>query len=161
MIRVWHPFYDWEELGMWYNLPKNQEETLFAQAVEFTGDHELYGSYMLLVADNWPVSCEHNLTARGVNHKAWIGHAACYMAIGCPEHITRKAWRELTDEQRELANKKAEEAIDYWHENKSKKVHKSMVSEGLQGNSRRSTGESREAMQSPVLQGDSSRNIEK
>jgi hypothetical protein len=65
------------------------------------------------VADEWPASCEHNLTKPG-DKRAWIGHAAVAMAIKCPEDIVREAWGDLTDEQRERANAKASEAIAYW-----------------------------------------------
>ena len=65
------------------------------------------------VADCWRYSCEHNLTKPG-DKRPWIGHAAVAMAIGCPEDIVREAWGNLTPEQQALANKKAEEAINYW-----------------------------------------------
>lgn len=71
---------------------------------------------MLKVADSWEYSCEHNLTDSGINKQAWIGHAACCLAIGCPEYITRQAWWHLTKQQQDDANKKADEAIRYWED---------------------------------------------
>lgn len=90
------------------------------RAIEFTGDHELYGSWMIRVADEWPSSCEQNLTKRDTNRKAWIGHAAVAMAIQCPEDIVRQAWGFLTEAQQELANQKAQEAIEYWEQKHAK-----------------------------------------
>jgi hypothetical protein len=113
MKRVYHRFETWEDLGMWYSLPKPQEDVLLLEAVEFTGNAELYGGYMIRVVNEWPIACENNLTAPG-NKQAWLGHAACWMAIGCPEHVTRKAWGLLTDIQRIEANKKADHAIGIW-----------------------------------------------
>lgn len=84
------------------------------KAIEFTGDHDLYGSWMMKVADEWPFSCQHNLTKRDTNRKAWIGHAAVAMAIQCPEDIVREAWGYLTQKQQDDANAKAQLAIEYW-----------------------------------------------
>jgi hypothetical protein len=83
-------------------------------AIAFTGDHKLYGCAMLRVISEWPNSCANALTDPNLNRKAWVGHAACALAIGCPEDITRKAWGRLTDEQRALANREAERAIQSW-----------------------------------------------
>lgn len=84
------------------------------KAIEFTGNPELYGSWMLQVADQWKHSCEHNLTKMDTNRKAWIGHAAVALAIQCPEDIVREAWGYLSQDQQDRANMKAQEAIDYW-----------------------------------------------
>lgn len=99
---------------MWRNTAKEEEEGLFQKAVEFTGDAELYGNYMMRAVKEWPIACEHNLTATGVNRQAWVGHAACCIAIDCPEHIVRRAWHCLTQEQQDKANAKADEAIAFW-----------------------------------------------
>lgn len=84
------------------------------KAIEFTGNPELYGSWMLQVADQWKYSCEHNLTKMDTNRKAWIGHAAVALAIQCPEDIVREAWGYLSQDQQDRANMKAQEAIEYW-----------------------------------------------
>ena len=112
--RVYHPVKTWEEIaaGMWAD--EDGMEAMLTRAVEFTGNHALYGSFMRRVVRAWPVSCENALTDYSLNQKAWLGHAACAMAIGCPESITRKAWSYLTDEQQFLANREAEGAIREW-----------------------------------------------
>lgn len=111
---IWHPFWTWEEVesNMWGEVD-NKKEWL-QKAILFTGNHELYGLWMIKVAVNWKYSCEHNLTKSDTNKKAWIGHAAVAMAIQCPEYIVREAWGHLTKDQQDLANMKAQEAIDYW-----------------------------------------------
>jgi len=109
--QVWHPYWLWEEIK--HNMWGSTKEDLLQKAIDFTGDHKLYGSYMLRVTQEWPCSCEHNLTANQ-NRRAWIGHAAVALAFQCPEDIVRQAWWHLTDEQRELANKEAEKAIAKW-----------------------------------------------
>lgn len=101
----------------------NDRKASLKNAIEFTGNHELYGSYMLRVINEWPISCENALTDLSINRKAWVGHAAVALALQIPEDITREAWRELTDEQRFLANKEAERAIAIW-ESDYRKHHK-------------------------------------
>jgi hypothetical protein len=111
---IWHPYWSWEEVkyNMWGSV--DNRKYWLQKAIDFTGDHYLYGSWMLKVADQWKYSCEHNLTKSDINKKAWIGHAAVAMAIQCPEDIVREAWSCLTQEQQDLANMKAQEAINYW-----------------------------------------------
>lgn len=118
--RVFHPVMQWEEIAanMWGEVA--DAKAMLDQAIAFTADHELYGRFMLRVVCEWPVSCENALTDSSLNQKAWVGHAACAMALNCPEDITRKAWGFLTDEQRLLANKKAESAIRVWRERYAK-----------------------------------------
>ena len=114
--RIWHPVDKWEEMksGMWADTDNRQN--MLQDAIAFTGDHERYGKYMRKVVRSWPISCENALTDYSLNRKAWIGHAACALALGCPEDIVRSAWGMLTDEQRELANRQAANAITIWEQ---------------------------------------------
>lgn len=114
--RVYHPVSEWEEVpaNMWGEA--TDSKFMLEQAIAFTADHKLYGSFMLRVVREWPVSAENALTDASLNQKAWVGHAACAMALSCPEDVTRKAWGYLTDEQRLLANKEAARAIQEWLE---------------------------------------------
>lgn len=110
---VWHPYWAWEEVGhnMWGDV--RRRKTWLHIAIAFTGDHELYGEWMMRVIDEWPRSCEQNLTKSG-DKRAWIGHAAVALAIGCPEDIVREAWGHLSKDQQDKANDKAQAAIDTW-----------------------------------------------
>ena len=119
--RVYRDVAEWEEVkfNMWGEVP-NRKWSL-AAAVNFTGDYRLYGSYMQRVIKEWPVSCENALTDYSLNRKAWIGHAAVALAIGCPEDITRKAWGYLSQEQQDLANGVAQRAIEHWENEQCQK----------------------------------------
>lgn len=112
---VWHPWWLLEEVGhnMWGEV--SHRKTWLQMAIAFTGNADLYGEWMLKVADAWEHSCEHNLTKSG-DKRPWVGHAAVALAIGCPEDIVREAWAHLTPEQQEKANEKARQAIEYWRE---------------------------------------------
>ena len=110
---IWHPYWLLEEVNanMWGTT--NHRGTWRDIVIAFTGNAELYGEWMRRVADEWPFSCEHNLTKSG-DKRPWIGHAAVARAIGCPEDIVREALGHLSTEQQDAANQKATEAIAYW-----------------------------------------------
>jgi len=112
--RVWHPWTAWEEAAhnMWGDVA--DAKSALQAAIDFTGDHSLYGSYMVRVVREWPISCENALTDDTINRKAWVGHAAVALALQIPEDITRKAWGHLSGEQKFLANREAEKAISIW-----------------------------------------------
>lgn len=118
--RAYHPYWDWEEINanMWGSV--SNRASYLRKAIKFTGDHKRYGRFMMRVVKEWPISCENALTDYSLNRKAWVGHAACAMALGCPEDITRQAWSELTDEQRLLANREAARAIQHWERSYAK-----------------------------------------
>jgi len=114
--KIYHPYWLWEEnkFNMWGSV--DDKSTALHEAIKFTGDHKLYGSYMIKVVEQWKYSCENHLTDQNINRRAWVGHAACAMALSCPEDLTRKAWGYLTDEQRFLADREADSAIELWEE---------------------------------------------
>lgn len=114
--RVYRCVCEWEEVkhNMWGSVEYAPQA--LARAIEFTGDHVLYGSYMMRVVSEWEVSCENALTDYSLNRKAWVGAAACALGFQCPEDIVRKAWGYLSDEQRTLANRQAAIAIGDWED---------------------------------------------
>ena len=116
MKQVWHPYWDWEDYkaGMWRKLDKHEENRLLKIAKEFTSDWILYSQSMHRVVFEWPITMEHNLTNPSINQKAFVGHCAVCIEFGIPEYITRLAWKELTEKQKELANNAAQKAIDKW-----------------------------------------------
>jgi hypothetical protein len=116
ITRVYHHYEKWEEYpgGLWKKILGPDRDASVEKAVAFTGDAQLYGKWMMKVLIAWPISCEHNLSCSSMNRQAWIGHAACCLAIGCPEDVTREAWHRLTDEQRSDANAMADAAISTW-----------------------------------------------
>lgn len=121
LTRIYHPYWDWEEVehNMW-GVVDNRAHYL-KKAIEFTGDHKLYGRFMMRVANEWTSSAEHNLSNKTQNRKAWIGHAACALAFQCPEDIVREAWRHLTEDQQIKANDQAKQAIEYWEKEQCQK----------------------------------------
>lgn len=123
MKQKYHHYTKWEDYqnGMWRKVKREDEVKMLQTAIEFTGDHTRYGKSMQRVIKEWPIACEHNLTDFNINQKAFIGHCAVCLELGIPEYIVRSAWGKLTDEQRLLANKQAELAINKWHNEYFKK----------------------------------------
>jgi hypothetical protein len=125
MKRKFHRYEKWEDFkhGLWRKIKdKKEEEGLLEEAIKFTGNYSLYGEYMRRVTAEWFFSCQHNLTDTNLNRRAWIGHAACCLAIGCPEYITRRAWGMLSQEQRDLADNEADIAIKKWEEKQPRQL---------------------------------------
>jgi hypothetical protein len=136
MIRVYHPFWEWEDIGMWRNVSGADRERLLREAEVFTGNSERYGAAMLRIIDEFPIATLHNLTDENQNRRAWIGHAACYLALECPEDIVREAWGRLTERQRKDANAAADRAISEWqrrHEKENRGLHYQMDFAGIPG----------------------------
>lgn len=133
--RVYHPYHLWEEIqyNMWGDVDNNSHA--LNQVKIFISDHKLYGSYMMRVISEWPISCENAFTDPNLNRKAWVGHSAVALALQIPEDITRKAWFYLEDYERLLANKEAERAIQAWERAyiKDKSLCKSMGEQMLFG----------------------------
>lgn len=113
MKRVYIPYTEWEdwENGMWN---QTAPEGMIQKAIEFTGNAELYGSWMERVVNEWPRTMLNSLTNPSVNKRAFVGHCAVCLAIGCPEYITRLAWKQLNQEQRDAADEMAEKIISAW-----------------------------------------------
>jgi hypothetical protein len=118
MKQIYHNFELWEEYhaGMWRKESRLYEERELPKAISFTSDHVKYGGAMLEVVENWKYSCENNLSNLSINRKAWIGHAACCYKHGWPEYLVRRAWWNLTEKQRNLADKQALNAIKVWEQ---------------------------------------------
>lgn len=125
MKRKFNHYEKWEDYqtGMYSNMQGRDRRIMLNKAINFTGNAKLYGEWMIKVVNDWPVCCEHNLTDSSINQQAWIGQAACCMAIQCPEDVTRQAWGCLSQLQQEQANNQADIAIKAWHEKQNNKIH--------------------------------------
>lgn len=157
MIRKYHHYELWEDYmnGMYKQIYGKERRIMLNKAISFTGDANLYGKWMLKVVELWPICCEQNLTDIHINQKAWIGHAAVCLALGCPEDITRLAWGCLSKKQQDEANNQADISLRAWNEKQGHAIHSKVGKARLQaGNTRRSTTEAGITMQSTFLPND-------
>lgn len=117
MKRIYHRYEKCEEYsaGMWRHTEPAERQAFVSAAAKLMINAEAFRESMIKAADLWRYSCEQNLTAPTVNKQAWIGRAGCCIATGSPEDLTREAWGTLNQEQQDLANLMADEAIAYWN----------------------------------------------
>lgn len=99
---------------MWRRMEGEAGDRMWRMCIEFTGDHERYGAAMERVVKEWPRTMLNSLTSPSTNKRAFVGHCACCFDFNCPEYITRMAWKQLTDQQRTLADAVAQKIIDAW-----------------------------------------------
>jgi len=116
MKQVYKPYWKWEcyNCGMWNKVDKSIEEKMLIDAIEFTGNHILYGKAMSEVIYKWSNTMENHLTNKAINRRAFLGHCAVFYRLQIPEYIVRNAWKYLTEKQRILADNEAEKNIKEW-----------------------------------------------
>jgi hypothetical protein len=118
-LRHHHPWTDLEEYqpdgGMWRLPATHARDTHIREAEYLMADPDRFYAAMVRALDEWPRSCEVAMTTPGLNRRAWIGHAGCYLAVGSPEETTRLGWHRLDDAAQFSANDAADRAIEVWH----------------------------------------------
>jgi hypothetical protein len=102
--------------GMWRRVSSEASQlNLMALALRLLRDPDRFRAALAKVLRDWPVSCRVELTRRG-NHLAWFGQAACCLAHGVPEDLTRRAWWKLTPAEQRAADELARAAEASWRE---------------------------------------------
>lgn len=116
MTRVYHHYEQLEEFqaGMWKITRGQTRKEHIGRAANLMRDASAFETAMIAAIQQWPRSCEHNLTADAVNKIAWLGHAGCCVVAGSPEEATRVAWHTLTAQQQDAANAAAARALKTW-----------------------------------------------
>lgn len=112
--RVWVPCTEWEEITSNFWGDSRFVEHDIKTAVAFMKDTKAFGSAMDDVICDWPNSTLNALTDQQQNRQAWLGQAAVCIRFGIPEYITRKAWKELSLHEQDLANLEAKRVIKHW-----------------------------------------------
>jgi hypothetical protein len=116
--RAHYPWYELEEFhpdgGMW-SIPPAADRARLARAAEVLMAHpDRFREAMRRACREWPKSTEAALTNPSLNHRAWLGHAGCWLATGSPEETTREGWRLLDPDEQAAADDAAEQVIDWW-----------------------------------------------
>lgn len=116
MKRVFHSHDKWEEFsaGMWRVVHGPKTQDFIDAAADLMRSPEEFKLAMLRAVSDWPISCKVNLTAKGMNRQAWLGHAGCCIAVNSPENCTRLGWHTLSQREQDEANRVADEAIQIW-----------------------------------------------
>ena len=116
MARIYHHCDMLEEAPMWGNCKPSETEQLIEKSYDLLRDEASFLSACRKVLKAWPYSSEHNLSAKCLNRRAWMGWAACCVSHQSTEYTTRNAWRFLTDEEQEKANVIAQTVITEWEQ---------------------------------------------
>lgn len=109
MKQIYIPYWYWED---WINGMWQKTEFDINEAIKFIGNHKKYGKAMRKVIDLWPYTMLNSLTNPSINKLAFLGQCAASYAINCPESVTRIAWKEITQKQRDLADNEAQKCIE-------------------------------------------------
>lgn len=118
-VRYHHPYTELEEYnpngGMW-QIPATHARAAHIRESEYLmAEPERFYVAMVKAVDEWPKSCQVAMTTPGLNRRAWIGHAGCWLAVGSPEETTRLGWHNLDDAEQWAANDAADRSIAEWH----------------------------------------------
>lgn len=114
--RIFHHYEQWEDYqnGMYI---KSFDINLIDKAEKLLANPLNLYIAMNEVINKWPISSADNLSNSNINRQAWLGQAACCLICNCPENLTKEAWHKLTDDERRLANRVADEIILKWEIN--------------------------------------------
>lgn len=117
MKQKFHHYKTWEDWkGGMFLPPKNNyiEEKMVNLSRELLSSKNDFYSAGIRMISVWKISSEVNLTNSSTNRRAWVGQATCCFTHGSSEESTKKAWWEMSEEEREQANKVADEIIKEW-----------------------------------------------
>jgi hypothetical protein len=117
------PWWQLEEFkpdgGMWSIPATLMRDEHARQAADLMADPGRFVDAMRRAVKEWPKSCESAFATPGLNLRAWLGHAGCYIATGSPEETTRAGWHQLDDGEQYAANAAADQVInEYRREHK-------------------------------------------
>jgi ParB-like chromosome segregation protein Spo0J len=123
--RIFHEWQDWECFPAGFYKDKPPIGMTVAECEEayraFLADIPLFESILQRVINEWKYSCEHYLTNEKMNRIAWLGQASMCLYTGVPARFCG-GYNLLTDEQKDLADRKAHEYLNKWLESNNREV---------------------------------------
>ena len=105
---------DLEEAPMWATAKTKDSDLSAERSADLMREYDSFKDACRYVLSEWPNSSMQNLSARGMNRMAWIGHAANWLNHNSVESTTRIGWNMLDSEEQRQANKAANEIIEEW-----------------------------------------------
>lgn len=100
--------------GMWAVPAASDRQHYIEASAELMVNVDAFTSAMRRALTEWPKSSDAALSNPGMNHRAWLGHAGCYLATGSPEEVTRLGWHTLDATEQWAANEAASRVITEW-----------------------------------------------
>lgn len=120
--RIFHTFDKWEcqKAGLYSSkvdgMTSEQCQDAFA---DFLRNPDLFHETLEKITLEWQNSCEHYLTNKSMNRIAWLGQASVCYATGIPSKFSC-GWSKLTNEEQDIANQVALDALNKWLENNNR-----------------------------------------
>lgn len=113
---AWHQLEEYyPDGGMWRTVSNALDRDRLAKAAaELMAKPPAFAYSMRLALKKWPRSVEVALTTPGLNQRAWLGHAGCYLLTTSPEDVTRIGWHMLDAGEQFAANDAADMVIAEW-----------------------------------------------
>jgi hypothetical protein len=111
--RVFAPYQEWEDYRSGLYRGRMSDAGVEA-AMQLLAQAERCRPSMVRVVREWPVAASVNLSNTAMNQRAWLGQAACCLAVGSSADETKRAWWQLTEGERTRANACADEVIALW-----------------------------------------------
>lgn len=118
--RIFHTFDKWEAVAAGFFAPgiKGRDKADCEQEYgAFLSDPNAFAAGIQKVFNEWPNSCEHNLTNSSMNRIAWIGQAAACAERGLPSTF-RAGFSILPLDKQTEANELALTYLNKWLTNK-------------------------------------------
>ena len=114
--RIYHHYEQLEEYkrGMWRIVRGEDRKKYAEKAAALMRNPRAFKDAMRKAVAEWPLSCEHNLSAVDTNRLAWLGHAGCCNTVGSSEENTRIGWHMLSPWEQSEANRVAQEVVEEW-----------------------------------------------
>ena len=111
----WHEMEEYQPDGGMWSIPSPSDARRHAEAAAaLMAVPPAFADAMRRALAEWPRSVAVALTTPGMNHRAWLGHAGCYLAVGSPEETTRIGWHQLDNAEQYGANAAADQVIHEW-----------------------------------------------
>ena len=113
--QVFIEYWLWEDYNSgFYNQNCSNEKEKLLESVKYMKDHDKFKEGMKKAVFNWSNSMLNNLTNHSMNKIAYIGQCSNCIQNKIPSYVTKKAWKELSEEDMKINNFNALDVFDKW-----------------------------------------------
>lgn len=114
--RIFHHYQELEETeaGFWRMVSGQELKDNIEKAADLLRSPQELIEAMRQAVKEWKKSCEAAFTTDSLNQIAFLGQAACCVAVGVPCGCTRIAWHDLTQPEKDEANLAAQIVLHEW-----------------------------------------------
>lgn len=113
--RLFAPYPSWEcwQSGYWSGGSCTHKQP--GLSAELLLSESNFWQAMCDLIRKWPVSVAVHLSDSGINRRAWLGQASCFVKVGNCQDCTKHGWSFLSEVEQRSANLLAERMIAKWN----------------------------------------------